>query len=92
MLELHVDDCHGTSKPGVIKRCLQYLEKHIELKWVGGTIGNVSYDFLKSRRTFKNDTILTIPTAMYLKGALARHDLSATRKGAVSWWRKKGDE
>lgn len=36
VLELHVDDGHGTGRPEVIRGFLQYLGKRDELKWVDG--------------------------------------------------------
>lgn len=50
------------------------LEKHLYLKWNDGFVGNITYDFLTSRRVFKRFMIPTIPNARYLDSALERCD------------------
>lgn len=38
MLEVRVANGHGTGKTEVVRRCLQYVEKRSELKWVDGLV------------------------------------------------------
>lgn len=47
-------------------------------------VGDVSDDFLKSRRFFRDDVAMTIPNARYLESALDGYDLTKCRVSSSS--------
>lgn len=66
-MALHVDDGHRTGKLDVTIWCSQYaLGETRRVEVDRGLFWNVMCDFLKSRRAFKGEMVLTIANARYL--------------------------
>ena len=75
VMELHVDDGHGTGRPAVTRRFLEWLQTKIELKWVDELKFPQSYEYLKSTRVRTHEGLLTIPNARYLERALDKYGM-----------------
>lgn len=87
VLELHAGDGIGASKPEVIRRCLQYLEKHrVEVcRWPG----RECLIRLLYGRVFRDAMVLTILIARCVDNGLGRGDMSNTLRALLSSTRRR---
>jgi hypothetical protein len=75
VLELHVDDGHGTGDPVVIKKFLEYVADKIDLKWSDNLRAGASYEYLKCLKFHSDEGLWSCPNAKYIDSALAKMDM-----------------
>jgi hypothetical protein len=95
LFELHVDDGHGTGRPDVIRKFLEYISQKIELKWVDGLKEGMSYEYLKTIKYRTNEGIWSIPSEKYIDSALERFGMTGCNPSSspkVSKAEEPGDQ
>ena len=75
VLELHVDDGHGTGDPVVIRKFLEYVGSQIELKWIDNLRAGASYEYLKCLKVHSDEGLWSCPSARHIDGALEKMDM-----------------
>ena len=75
VLELHVDDGHGTGDPLVIRKFLEYLSTKLELKWADNMAIGASYEYLKCLKFHDVEGLWSCPSARYIDSALEKFDM-----------------
>jgi hypothetical protein len=95
LFELHVDDGHGTGRPDVIRKFLEYISQKIELKWVDRLKEGMSYEYLKTIKYRTNEGIWSIPSEKYIDSALERFGMTGCNPSSspkVSKAEEPGDQ